>query len=495
MKARTLYILLLMALLAGLLPATVAFADDGDDGNYEFRGTIESLPTTPGWTGDWVVSGRTVHVTSMTRIKQEHGPVAVGAYVGVKGWLQTDGSVNATKIETKSSPGGDTGEDNGYFEFYGTIESLPTTPGWTGDWVVSGRTVHVTSMTRIEQEHGPVAVNAYVEVKGRQQADGSVDASKIEVKIGAGGGGQGRSYMEFYGIVEGMPANGLIGDWVVDGRTVHADAATRFEQEHGPITLGAYVKVKGWLETDGSVSATKIEVEENHQGSGGGTYTKFYGTVESYPDGLIGLWTVSGRFVNVSPATRIDQEHGTVTQGAYVEVEGWVQTNGTVTATQIEVKDDPGRGDTNYTRFYGTVEQLPNHTLIGTWMVSGRPVVVNSNTRIEQEHGPVAVGAYVKVEGMRQADGSIVASKIEVKSHRERGGSEGYTKFYGIIESLPAGNTLIGTWVVSGRTVHVDAATRIEQEHGPVRAGAQVEVKGIQNADGTVIAYKIEVKS
>ncbi len=102
MKTRLLTLLslsvLFLGLLGGLLPATTAFA--GNDGNYKFYGTVESLPAN-GLTGDWRVSGRTVHVTAATRIEQKHGPVAVGAYVEVKGSQQADSSVNATQIEVK----------------------------------------------------------------------------------------------------------------------------------------------------------------------------------------------------------------------------------------------------------------------------------------------------------------------------------------------------------------------------------------------------------
>jgi hypothetical protein len=75
----------------------VARADDED----EFRGTVESLPSTPGWTGEWKVGGRVVHVDGGTEIEQKRGPVAVGALVEVEGALQADGSVKATEIEVK----------------------------------------------------------------------------------------------------------------------------------------------------------------------------------------------------------------------------------------------------------------------------------------------------------------------------------------------------------------------------------------------------------
>jgi len=217
---------------------------------------------------------------------------------------------------------------------------------------------------------------------------------------------------KFYGTIESLPATGLIGDWVVSGQTVHVTAATRIEQEHGPAVVGAYVEVKGWLQADSSVNATKIEVK---QGTGG-SYTKFYGTVESLPNtpGWIGDWRVSGRTVHVTAATRIEQKKGPVAVGAYVEVEGTQQADGSVNATKIEVKQSPGGG--GYVKFYGTVESLPNTPgWIGDWVVSGRTVHVTAATRIEQKKGPVRVGAYVEVKGLQQADGSVNASKIEVK--------------------------------------------------------------------------------
>ncbi len=49
---------------------------------------------------------------------------------------------------------------------------------------------------------------------------------------------------------------------------------------------------------------------------------EFYGTIEKLPDGLTGIWTISGRQVAVSEDTYIDEEYGRVRVGAYVEVKG-----------------------------------------------------------------------------------------------------------------------------------------------------------------------------
>src|SRR5207302_3132608 len=153
-------------------------------GEFEFHGIINSLPNTTGFIGDWVVDGRTVHVTSSTRIEQEEGLVAVGAFVEVRGTLRTDGSVDAANIEVERSAGDERLVPT--FELHGTIEQLPNTPGFIGDWVVSGRTVHVTNTTMIRPNIAAISVGTFVEVEGSLRTDNTIDASSIEVEHAMG---------------------------------------------------------------------------------------------------------------------------------------------------------------------------------------------------------------------------------------------------------------------------------------------------------------------
>lgn len=51
------------------------------------------------------------------------------------------------------------------------------------------------------------------------------------------------SRQRFYGIIESMPDKDLRGQWVIGGRTVTADSATEFDQEEGPLAVGACAKV------------------------------------------------------------------------------------------------------------------------------------------------------------------------------------------------------------------------------------------------------------
>jgi hypothetical protein len=61
----------------------------------------------------------------------------------------------------------------------------------------------------------------------------------------------------------------------------------------------------------------------------------------------------------------------------------------------------------------GVIQRLPPDQLFGTWIVSDRVVIVTDGVIIEEDDGPIRVGAKVEIEGFLQTDGSILARKIE----------------------------------------------------------------------------------
>jgi hypothetical protein len=65
---------------------------------------------------------------------------------------------------------------------------------------------------------------------------------------------------DFYGNVEKMPESGMIGEWVVGGRTVTTTSNTEFKEKHGKLQMGAYVEVEG-TEKDGKFIASEIETK------------------------------------------------------------------------------------------------------------------------------------------------------------------------------------------------------------------------------------------
>jgi hypothetical protein len=63
----------------------------------------------------------------------------------------------------------------------------------------------------------------------------------------------------------------------------------------------------------------------------------------------------------------------------------------------------------------GIIEALPPAGVVGAWRVSGRTVIVTEATEIDRDGQTLAPGLWVEIEGTDQADGSIVASEIEVE--------------------------------------------------------------------------------
>jgi hypothetical protein len=272
-----------------------------------FVGAVESLPTS-GLVGDWKVGGKTVHVTAATKIETEDGAPAVGATVEVEGVAQTDGSVAATSIEvTKAAPAG--APQNA--EFSGAIVSLPTAGAGAGDWMIGDKLVHVTAMTTLNTEGGTFVVGAFVEVHGTVRADGSIDATSIELKFSPGAGAP---EVELRGAVTVLAAGaGFIGDWTVAGTTVHVTAATTIRTEGRTLATGSFVEVKGTKRADGSVDAARIELLWGPPNSGASLTSVAFIASSAHAPGRAGaFFTTSVTMSNASssPATVEIRFHG-----------------------------------------------------------------------------------------------------------------------------------------------------------------------------------------
>lgn len=229
--------------------------------------------------------------------------------------------------QAPAGKGGNTG-----IKFEGTVESFP--PGLAGDWRVGGRTIHVSPQCELAQEVGPVAIGAFVEVLGQMLSDGSMNATKIEIKSNPAGG-DGRDDLK--GEIESLPAgSGLLGAWRVAGHTVRVSSSTIVNTEHGAIALGAFVEVTGTARSDGSIDAARIEVNPSSSFVEGEPVS-LKGTIESMPAGLIGDWMISGSRVRVTAKTKLKGYYdGGFAVGVRVKVKGAQNADGSVDANKIQ---------------------------------------------------------------------------------------------------------------------------------------------------------------
>jgi hypothetical protein len=148
-----------------------------------------------------------------------------------------------------------------------------------------------------------------------------------------------------------------------------------------------------------------------------GYHSKIYGTVEMLPEnGLSGIWIVNGRQIVVSKDTFLEEEHGTVKLGAFVEIKG-VQSGDSLTASKVEVKRAKASGSpaAMANMMHGTIESLPKG-LLGTWVVSGKEILVLKETIITGKNGNPEIGANVEVQGAVSGE-TLTASRIVIKQN------------------------------------------------------------------------------
>ena len=84
----------------------------------------------------------------------------------------------------------------------------------------------------------------------------------VPIAAHASDGGGGSDDDQFRGVIERLPSTAPIGDWLVSGTTVHVSAATEIDEDGNAIAVGATVEVEGTVGTDGSITATKVQIEE-----------------------------------------------------------------------------------------------------------------------------------------------------------------------------------------------------------------------------------------
>ena len=151
-------------------------------GEVAFRGSVQSVDS-----DRVVVDGRTVVVLAGTTevLGRQNQPIAlsdiaVGAFVEVEGWAQSDGNLLGKKVKLEDGTGDDP-NDPVEVEFLGNIQSVsPLT--------VAGTRVSTDGNTRIlDEDNNPIglsdlAVGMRVEVEGWRQADGDVLAKKIKIE-------------------------------------------------------------------------------------------------------------------------------------------------------------------------------------------------------------------------------------------------------------------------------------------------------------------------
>jgi hypothetical protein len=189
---------------------------------------------------------------------------------------------------------------------------------------------------------------------------------------------------------------------------------------------------------------------------------------------------------------------------ADIEVGDHVQARGTLvgttlTASEIKVEDTGNDDDDDdEIELKGTVAGLPGATVCPTltFTINTTPVTTvktNAATVFDDVTcATLANGAVVEVEGTTQADGSILATKIEA----EAGPDEVEGRIFELSGTGPCPTLTfkVGHSAATATTVTTNGSTTFTGVTCAALAnGTKVEVEGTEQADGSITAASVEL--
>jgi hypothetical protein len=301
----------------------------------------------------------------------------------------------------------------------------------------------------------------------------------------------------FEGVVTSMGEEA----WTVGGLTVFLGEATELE---GNVTPGRTVEVTGETRAGGELYADRIRLRG----------LDFTGTVESIEGRE---WVIGGQRVEVPRGTPVDAGLGLGARAlASIRVEDdgdWIARRiialgplpPPLTATPVPTPSPAPpptqEEDNEEIEIEGALEGISG----STWLVDGRQVLVTAGTEIEGSPDP---GDQVRVRGRLQPDGVILAERIRVEEGDDGGSSDGDNtatpsattqspgdededdehdepvEFTGEVEAIGP-----GSWVIDGQSVIVTPETEID---GGLEVGDEVRVRAVRQADGSLVAERID---
>lgn len=237
-------------LSSGVLLASKVQLEDGDDREFEVKGSIAALNTSA---QTFEIRGVAIDYSSATFKDGTVANLSVDVRVEIKGRLNATGTV-VLAIEVEFKGLGDSGSSSGSYEVKGTIGSLNTT---AKTFVVRGVTVGYATATFEDGVEANLADGAVVEVKGTV-GNGVLVATAVDFEDGSGT--TAGSEYEVKGSISSLDT--VTRRFVVDGVTVSYAAATFRDGVESGLAVGVVVEVKGTRAADGLVSATRVSFED-----------------------------------------------------------------------------------------------------------------------------------------------------------------------------------------------------------------------------------------
>lgn len=346
--------------------------------------------------------------------------------------------------------------------------------------VVLGQTVLISATTSID-DSCPGSLDALlsvvaVEVSGLPNANGDIDASRIECRDGTWDG-----VMEVNGIVSAHNAGAMT--FMINALEVDYSSAGAIDNfpTAGIINDGDPVEAKGTVLNGNTLDATRVEYKGARFDDAAGDHMEIEGFITRF--GSSTDFDVNGIPVTTTTTTTFEGGvAGDLGLNLKVEVEGEFDAAGVLVATKLEIKTATA------IRATGRLDSVSGNTLV----ILG--ITVNTDaikTRFEDKSevrvDPLSVGDlnmddYVEIRGQEQPTGQITAVIVERDDP-----DDSRIELRGFVTASSEPNlTVFGvTIVTNGSTVYRDSRGGTEVAMNAVDFWAAVSVGSLVDSRGT----------
>jgi hypothetical protein len=343
------------------------------------------------------------------------------------------------------------------------------------------------------QFSGPASASVSVsQVQPRETIDLVVSVSTssavVESQFRATAGDE-----QLEGRIESLPPAVPAGTMKVGGRTVTTDASTQFRQGNivrtfGDLEVGYRVHVKGRT-TGGSMLASSVEIQND--------ITTLPVNINGIVSGKTGTsasfeFTVDSRLVKGDSNTEFfgGSAYADLANGERVEVKGQ-QRNGFVYAERIHVNSGDDEPQEESASIHGTIQSISGAAPALVLNVGGTTVRTDGGTVVQRRGDVQALDTLrqnmdVHVIGVRRADGSIDARRIQINDDPAGGEFEIEGSIGGLSGTCPA-----VSFKVNGYGIVTSSSTTFEASCASLRSGMRVKVNGEVQGDGSVRATRV----
>lgn len=316
-------------------------------------------------------AGATIVAGSSVRVLANSAPVGNGPLIAAKVLVLNPSNLLADSSAASS------------IKLKGVVDSLGA-----DTLVVSGTTVDISAAVKPALA---IAKNQVVEVKGTL-SNGTLVASKLEFEdkqtsytAQPGQASTSVSYQqELYGLISGYDA--AKNTFVVQGVTVQASSATRFEYGYSKLANDVYAEIKGTLQ-NGVLQASKVEIK-----------------------GVTASAVAGDASAASSDSARASSDTSGLSGGASRDASA--ASGGASANSGIDDALGKSSGGTSF-EIYGalTCSNYPSACTINSGVNS-----VNTNLAAAQwEKGSYAANSFVEAKGVLNSAGVFQVTKIEIK--------------------------------------------------------------------------------